>query len=58
MTIYGAGEPSQVIARRVTPDSVFAARRPRAPGPDARRDSHEAVLSDRLWQRQFHGDPA
>ena len=56
VTIYGAGEPSQVIARRVTPDlfSLLGARARLGRTPGA--DSHEAVLSERLWQRQFHGD--
>ena len=56
VTIYGAGEPSQVIARRVTPDlfSLLGARARLGRTPVG--DSHEAVLSERLWQRQFHGD--
>jgi hypothetical protein len=56
VTIYGAGEPSQVTARRVTPDlfSLLGARARLGRTPAG--DSHEAVLSERLWQRQFHGD--
>ncbi|HEY1342954.1 MAG TPA: ABC transporter permease [Bryobacteraceae bacterium] len=56
VTIYGAGEPSQVTARRVTPDLFSLLGAHARLGRTLGGDSHEAVLSERLWQRQFHGD--
>jgi predicted permease len=57
VTISGAGEPDQVIARRATP-GLFALLGVRAqlgrPLGDA---DHEALLSDRLWRRRFHAGP-
>ena len=57
VTISGAGEPDQVIARRTTP-GLFSLLGVRAqlgrPLGDA---DHEALLSDRLWRRRFHADP-
>src|SRR5690242_13222418 len=57
VTIYGAGEPSQITARRVTPELFPLLGARSLLGRTLDRDFHEAVLSERLWQRQFHGDP-
>jgi putative ABC transport system permease protein len=57
VTIYGAGEPDQVVSRRSTP-GLFTLLGARAelgrPLSDA---DHEVLLSDRLWRRRFHADP-
>src|ERR1017187_10493982 len=57
VTIYVAGEPDQVIARRATPGlfSLLGARA--ALGQPLGDADHEAVLSDRLWRRRFHAAP-
>ena len=56
MTIYGAGEPSQVTARRVTPD-LFKLLGARARLGRTLGGNQEAVVSERLWKRLFQGDP-
>ena len=57
VTIYGEGEPDQVVARRATaglfPLLGVRARLGRTLGDG----DHEALLSDRLWRRRFHEDP-
>src|SRR5215471_497288 len=58
VTVYGAGEPSQVTARRVTPGLFSLLGAQARLGRTLGSDPHEAVLSERLWQRQFHGDSA
>ncbi len=56
VTFYGAGEPDQVVSRRVTKD-LFPILGKRAQlGRTLGEADHEAVLSDRLWRRKFHAD--
>jgi hypothetical protein len=58
-TITGAGDPDQVVVVR-TPGELFAMLGARANVGRALAESDEgvAVLSYRLWQRRFHGDPS
>ena len=58
VTIYGAGEPDQVIARRTTPGLLSMLGVPAKLGRPLGDGDHEALLSDRLWRRRFHADPA
>ena len=58
VTIYGAGEPDQVIARRTTPGLLSMLGVPAKLGRPLGNGDHEALLSDRLWRRRFHADPA
>ncbi|MGO9260240.1 MAG: ABC transporter permease [Bryobacteraceae bacterium] len=63
LTVTGAGEPDQVVAQRVSP-GLFAMLGVRAQlgrtllASDERNSVNAAVLSDRLWRRMFHADPA
>jgi len=58
-TITGTGDRDQVVVVR-TPDELFAMLGARATVGRALVESDEgvAVLSYRLWQRRFHGDPS
>ena len=62
VTITGISEPSQVNAQRVTGDLFHLlrahARLGRTPAEADFRSGNPAVLSDRLWRRLFHADPA
>ncbi len=62
VTITGVSEPSQVNAERVTGDLFHLlrvhARLGRTPAEADFRSGNPAVLSDRLWRRLFHADPA
>jgi putative ABC transport system permease protein len=57
-TITGAGDPDQLTALRTSPD-LFSLLGVRARLGRAliESDDHVAVLSNRLWQRRFSGDP-
>ncbi|HXB73824.1 MAG TPA: ABC transporter permease [Candidatus Acidoferrales bacterium] len=64
VTITGAGDPDQVIALR-TAGGLFPllGMRPRigralVDSDDEPGSAKVAVISDRLWRRRFHGDPA
>ena len=59
VTITGAGDPDQVWAYR-TPAEMFAmlGARARVGRTLVEADEGVAVLSYRLWQRRFHGDPS
>jgi predicted permease len=56
VTFYGAGEPDQVVSRRVTKDLFPILGTPAQLGRPLGEGDHEAVLSDRLWRRKFHAD--
>ena len=63
LTVTGAGEPDQVIVARVSPGllsmlGVRAQLGRTLSASDAQNAPHAAVLSDRLWRRLFHADPA
>ncbi|MBZ5579761.1 MAG: ABC transporter permease [Acidobacteriia bacterium] len=57
VTLYGAGEPDQVVGRRVTKDLFPILGSQAQLGRPLGEGDHEAVLSDRLWRRKFHADP-
>src|SRR5580698_3019492 len=61
VTLTGDGYPEQVIAvrsRRLFPVLGIAARLGRTLGTsDDEQGLRNAVLSDRLWRRRYHGDP-
>src|ERR1700728_3542624 len=60
-TLTGAGDPDQVSALRTSPD-LFGLLGVRArlgrPLIESDDGANVAVLSNRLWQRRFAGDPA
>jgi putative ABC transport system permease protein len=63
VTVTGAGEPDQVIAQRVSPGlfsmlGVRAALGRTLVASDEQNFPHAVLLSDRLWRRMFHGEPA
>ena len=63
VTLTGGGEPEQVIAVRsqgLFPVLGVAARLGRTliSSDDAEGSQNVAVLSDRLWRRRYHADPA
>ena len=63
VTLTGGGEPEQVIAVRslgLFPVLGVAARlgRTLVASDDAEGSQNVAVLSDRLWRRRYHADPA
>src|SRR5260370_1221422 len=58
VTIYGAGEPDQVIARRTTPGLFSMLGVPAKLGRPLGSGDRKALLTDRLWRRRFHADPA
>ena len=56
VTFYGAGEPDQVVSRRVTKDLFPILGTQAQLGRPLGEGDREAVLSDRLWRRKFHAD--
>jgi putative ABC transport system permease protein len=63
VTLTGGGEPEQIIAVRslgLFPVLGIAARLGRTliASDDAEGSRNVAVLSDRLWRRRYHADPA
>jgi len=56
VTFYGAGEPDQVVSRRVTKDLFPILGTQAQLGRPLGEADHEVVLSDRLWRRKFQAD--